>query len=82
LQECNWNQEEFEKHLAQWIVAGNQLFDEAKKPEFQTLLKYLLPVLSIPHQKAMRTHIMKMGEDMVDTMKKMFEVQDFQLKFH
>jgi len=76
LQERNWDQEEFEKLLARWIVACDQPFDEVDKLEFRSLLEYthLRPSLHIPHRGAMRTRIMKMGEDTVDGIKKMIDV--------
>ena len=34
MQEVKWDQEEFEKRLAEWIVVCDQSFDEVDKPEF------------------------------------------------
>jgi hypothetical protein len=62
----------------------DQPFDKVEKPEFLHLLEYthLQPSLHIPYQGAIRTHIMKMGEDTVDCIKKMLKVCLFQLNFY
>jgi hypothetical protein len=73
MQGKNWNQEEFEKLLTRWIVACDQPFDEVEKPEFCCLLEYthLRQSLHIPHRSAIRTCIMKMGEETLEGVKKM-----------
>ena len=67
------------KTFSQWVVVCNQPFNKAEKPKFWSLLKYihLPPLLNIQHWKAVRTCIMKMGEDKVDTIKKMIEAMFF-----
>lgn len=72
----DWNQAEFEKLLAEWIVACDQPFDEVEKPEFRRLMDYTHhgAALKIPGRNSIRTRIMKMGEDTLEGMKKMFAV--------
>ena len=71
-------QEEFENLLTEWIVACDQPFDEVDKQPFCKLLQYVhrpsTKSLRIPHRTAVWTRIMKMGEDTVDSVKKMFLV--------
>lgn len=55
-----------------------QPFEQVDRPEFWELLTYAqhpAPDLKIPHRDAVRRHIMKMGEDSVESTKKMFEVR-------
>lgn len=68
-----WNQDEFERLLAEWTVACDQPFEEVDRPEFRKLLEYThhRPSLHIPHRKSIRTRIMKMGEDTMEGVKKM-----------
>ncbi|KAF8801338.1 hypothetical protein BYT27DRAFT_7115152, partial [Phlegmacium glaucopus] len=35
-----WDQERFEQHLAEWIVACDQPFDEVEKPEFVAMMNF------------------------------------------
>ena len=72
-QEQNWDQE---KLLADWIVVCDQPFDKVEKPKFWRLLEYthLRPSLHIPHHTAITKHIMTMGEDTVEGVRKMIEV--------
>jgi hypothetical protein len=58
------------------MVACDQPFDEVDKPEFRRLLEYthLRPSLHIPHRHAMKSRIMKMGEDTIEGIKRMITV--------
>ena len=58
------------------MVACDQSFDAVDQPEFRSLLEYthLRPSLHIPHRGAVRTRIMKMGEDTFESVKKMIAV--------
>jgi hypothetical protein len=58
------------------MVACDQPFDEVDKPEFRRLLEYthLRPSLHIPHRHAMKSRIMKMGEDTIEGIKCMITV--------
>lgn len=51
---------------------------EVNQPEFRRLLKYthLQPSFHIPHRQSVKRHVMKMGEDMVNNVKKMIEELD------
>jgi len=75
LQDEEWNQEEFEDLLAKWMVVCDQPFDEVDKPEFRHLLEYthFRSSLNIPHRHTMKRHIMKMGEDTIQGIKKMIQ---------
>jgi hypothetical protein len=39
-QDEEWNQEEFERLLAEWVVVCDQPFDEVDEPAFRCLLEY------------------------------------------
>lgn len=62
--------------IAKWIVACDQPFEEVDRPEFRDMLEYAhhRGHLDIPHRDAMRSRIMKLGEDTVDSIKEMFAV--------
>jgi len=57
-------------------VACEQPFDDMEKPEFHHLLEYthLWKSLHIPHHGAIRIHIMKMGDETFEGIKKMIAV--------
>ncbi|SJK99091.1 uncharacterized protein ARMOST_02377 [Armillaria ostoyae] len=73
----DWDQDKFERLLAEWLVACDQPFEEVDRPEFRNLLSYAhhhsLEDLHIPHRDAIRRQIMKMGEDSIEETRKMFE---------
>lgn len=75
----NFEQEVFNRLLAEWIVACDQPFDEVEKPEFIRLMEYThhgsTLNFKIPGHTAVRTRIMKMGEDTVEGTRKMFSVR-------
>ncbi|KAJ8515669.1 hypothetical protein ONZ45_g6946 [Pleurotus djamor] len=79
-----WDQDKFEELLAKWIIACDQPFDEVDKPEFRQLLEYTHHPspnpLHVPHRTAVRNRVMKMGEETVRNIKKMFK--DLQAKVH
>jgi hypothetical protein len=64
----------FERLVAEWQAACNQLFDEADKPEFRHMIKYLRPGVHIPHHDVTQQHIMKLGEETIKGTKEMIEV--------
>lgn len=49
------------------MVACDQPLEEVDRIEFRRLLEYthLRPMLHIPHRKAMKAQIMKMGKDTI-----------------
>ena len=72
-----WDQEKFECLLTEWIVSCDQPFDEFEKEEFIKLITYMHhPALSIkvPSHEGVCRHVMKMGEDTIDGIHKMFAV--------
>ena|ERR1700722_4786771 len=73
----DWDQALFEKLLTEWMVVCDQPFEEVDRPEFRHLLEYthFRPSLKIPHCAAMRSRIMKMGEDTIQGTKKMISVR-------
>jgi hypothetical protein len=75
LQDEEWNQEEFERLLSEWMVVCDQPFDEVDEPAFRRLLEYthFRSSLHIPHRHGMKRRIMKMGEDTVEGIKKMIQ---------
>ena len=58
----------------------DQPFDEVDKEPLRKLLQYThqpsAKPLHIPYRTAIRTRVMKMGEETVDTIKQMFSVCD------
>lgn len=74
----NFEQEVFNRLLAEWIVACDQPFDEVEKPEFIRLMEYThhgsTLNFKVPGHTAVRNRVMKMGEDTVEGTKKMFSV--------
>ena len=75
LQDEEWNQEEFERLLAEWVVVCDQPFDEVDEPAFRRLLEYthFRSSLDIPHHHTVKRRIMTMGEDTVEAIKKMIQ---------
>ncbi|KAJ6616751.1 hypothetical protein B0H10DRAFT_1375817 [Mycena sp. CBHHK59/15] len=69
-----WDQERFERLLAEWIVSCDQPFDEVDKAEFRELLfcTHRSSDLHIPGRKAIRERIMAMEKGVKEKMKKMF----------
>lgn len=65
-----WDQEKFEKLLAEWIIACDQPFEEVDRAELRDLLSYAHhhspDELHIPHRNAIQRQIMKMGEDGIE----------------
>ena len=69
---------QIEQLIAEWVVTCDQPF-EVDCPEFHNMLTYAhhpAPNLKIPHWDAIKCRIMKMGEDSVEAMKKMFAVSN------
>jgi hypothetical protein len=73
-----FDQETFNRLLAEWMVACDQPFDEVEKPEFIRLMEYThhgsTLNFKVPGRTAMRTRVMQMGVDTVEGTKKMFAV--------
>ncbi len=72
-----WDQAKFEKMLAKWIVTTDQPFYTVDKPKFCGLLTYMHHLslnLKIPHHDTVKARIMKMGDEVVEATKCMFQV--------
>jgi hypothetical protein len=73
-----WDQQHFEDLLAKWIAATDQPFTTVDGPEFRALLQYThhpaKKTLKIPHATAVRSHIMELGEEIIDGLKQTFGV--------
>ncbi len=72
-----WDQAKFKEMLAKWIVTTNQPFYTVDKPEFCGLLTYTHHPsldLKIPHHDTVKAQIMKMGDEVVEATKHMFQV--------
>ncbi len=73
-----FDQNMFEKLLVEWIVACDQPFEEVERPELRRLLEYThhsFKALQVPHRTTIKTRVMKMGEDTINEVKKMFSVR-------
>ncbi|SJL18443.1 uncharacterized protein ARMOST_22032 [Armillaria ostoyae] len=75
-----WDQEKFKRLLLEWIVACDQPFEEVERPEFWSLLIYTHhpapEPLNIPSRTTVQRKIMKMGEDVVSSLRQMFSELD------
>jgi hypothetical protein len=74
-QDEEWNQEEFERLLAEWMVVCDQLFDKVDEPAFRRLLEYthFRSSRNILHRHIMKRRTMKMGEDTIEGIKKIVQ---------
>ncbi|KAF8144260.1 hypothetical protein K438DRAFT_1632044, partial [Mycena galopus ATCC 62051] len=74
----DFSQEVFNTLLAEYIVACDQPFDTVEKPEFIRLMEYThhgsTLNFNLPGRTAIRTRIMKMGENTVAGTRQMFKV--------
>ena len=75
-----FDQATFDRLLTEWIVACDQPFDEVEKPEFIALMEYThhgsTLNFRVPGRNAIKSRVMRMGEDTVEGTRKMFEVSD------
>lgn len=71
-----WDQVKFDNLLAEWIVACDQPFEEVDRPEFRRLIQFAHgdEPLSIPHRKAMKEKIVKMGAETLESIKSTISV--------
>ncbi|KAJ8515596.1 hypothetical protein ONZ45_g6994 [Pleurotus djamor] len=73
-----FNQDVFDKLLAEWMVSCDQPFTEVDRPELRALIQYLFQTggqeteIRIPGHTTARKKIMKLGEDTIDEMVIMF----------
>jgi hypothetical protein len=76
-QQGPWDQQKFEQYLTEWIITCNQPFDEVEKPEFITMMNYTHhsgSPLKILQCNMIKQHVMKIGEDTIEGVHKMFLV--------
>lgn len=74
-----FDMETFERHLAEWVVASDQPFEEVERPEFRCLLGYTYmgpKPLNIPHRTVLKDRIMKMGKSTVKAIQKLVKELD------
>ena len=72
-----WDQEKFEQHLTEWIIACDQPFEEVEKPEFITMMNFMYcsgGALKIPKRKGIKHWVMKMGDETIEGICEMFMV--------
>jgi hypothetical protein len=73
-----WDYEKFEQLLMEWIVACDQPFDEVEKPEFIAMMNFTHHSggrLKIPKREGIKRRVMKMGEETIKGVCKMFKVR-------
>lgn len=69
--------ERMERLIVEWIVACDQPFDEVEKPEYIDMMNYAhhpATEIKLPGRNGVKRRVMKMGEDTVEGIRKMFEV--------
>jgi len=72
-----WDQSKFEQLLTEWIVASDQPFDEVEDPFLVRLLQHTHNAgikLSIPSRESIRRRVTRMGSEMTNKTKEMFQV--------
>ena len=62
----------------EWVIACDQPFEEVQRPEFIAMMNYMHHVvgtgLKIPKRNGIKRRLMKMGDDTIDDVRKMFLV--------
>jgi hypothetical protein len=64
----------------EWVVACDQPFKEVERPEFIAMMNYTHHAgtsLNIPGRNGIKQRLMKMGDDTIDGVHKMFLVHSF-----
>jgi hypothetical protein len=77
LRQGPWNQEKFEQALMEWVIACDQPFEEVERPEFITMMNYTYHTgtpLKIPKRDGIKRRLIKMGDDTIEDVRKMFSV--------
>ncbi len=80
LQQGPWDQEKFKQVLMEWVVACDQPFEEVERPEFIMMMNYTYhtgTLLNIPGRNGIKRRLMKMGDNTIDGVCKMFSVHSF-----
>ena len=63
--------------MTEWIIACDQPFDKVEKPEFIMLMNFTHhfgALLKIPKCNGIKYRVMKMGEETIEGVRKMFMV--------
>ncbi|GLB44045.1 putative protein dimerization activity [Lyophyllum shimeji] len=71
-----WDQEKFEELITKWVIACDQPFDAVEKPEYIDMMNYAhhpASSIKLPSREGVRRRVMKMGEDTVKGIRKMFD---------
>jgi len=61
----------------EWVLACDQPFEEVERPEFIAMMNYTHHTgtpLKIPKRDTIKRRLMKMGDDTIDDVRKMFSV--------
>jgi hypothetical protein len=61
----------------EWVIACDQPFEEVERPEFVAMMKYTHHTgtsLKIPKHDGIKWCLMKMGDDTIQNVHKMFSV--------
>jgi hypothetical protein len=77
LRQGPWDQEKFEQVIMEWIIACDQPFEEVERPEFVAMMKYTRHTgtsLKIPKRDGIKRRLMKMGDDTIQDVRRMFLV--------
>jgi len=72
-----WDQERFEQLVMEWVIACDQPFEEVQHPEFFAMMNYMHhsgTSLEIPKHNGIKWHLIKMGNEIIDSVHKMFLV--------
>jgi len=72
-----WDQERFEQLVMEWVIACDQPFEEVQRPEFIVMMNYThhsSTSLKILKRDGIKQHLMKIGDETIDSVCKMFSV--------
>jgi hypothetical protein len=63
----------------EWVIACDQPFEEVERPEFIAMMDYTHHAvagtsLKIPKRDGIKRRLMKMGDDTIEDVRKMFSV--------
>jgi hypothetical protein len=85
LQQGPWDQEKFKQLLMEWVIACDQPFEEVERPQFIAMMNHTHhsgTPLTIPKRDGIRRRLMKMGDDTIEDVRKMFSVRYYLCSFH
>jgi hypothetical protein len=75
-----WDQEKFEQLVMEWVIACDQPFEEVERPEFLAMMRYAHHTgtsLKIPKRDGIKRQLMKMGDNTIEGVRKMFLVRSY-----